>query len=81
MENATKALIIAGEILIGILILALLVFIAIRLSEPADIYHREVSRVEVDKFNSYFTKFGVRQDITPQEVVSAINYAREYNRR
>ena len=79
MENASKALLIAAEILIGIMVIGIFVLLRLNMGETASTYDRQLSQVQMDKFNSYFHQFGARKDIKPQEVVSAIEYAREFN--
>lgn len=79
MENASKALIMAGEILIGIIILSIGAYFVMNVSRVPDAYGARMTQQEIDKFNTYFTKFVGREDITPQEIVSAVYYAQEFN--
>jgi len=79
MENASKALIIAGEMLIGLIVISIIAYLFVAMSKPAESLSSSLSQTEVDKINSYFAKFQDRQDITAQEIVSSINYAKEQN--
>lgn len=94
MENASKALLIAGEVLIGILIMTVGVYFFKRLSaEGARIY----IQMEYDKqseFNQRFLKYdtsnrnyefnnGSKEEayLNIQDVVSVINIAKENNQQ
>ncbi len=79
MENATKALLIAGGVLIAIIMLSVGVALYSIYSNQAKEYDQIVSDTEIQKFNSKFIIYIGRTDITPQEVASAVNLAREYN--
>ena len=79
MENASRALIIAGGVLIAIIILSLGVYLFVMFSGQAKTYRDIVSVTEIQKFNSKFDAYAGRQDITAQEVASVCNLAKEYN--
>lgn len=79
MENASKALLISGGILIAMLIISIAVFLFANYNELGTSYERNLEASEIQKFNEKFLKFEGRQDITIQEVVSLANFAREYN--
>lgn len=78
MENASKALLMAGGILIAILILSLAVYLFTTYSKISVTYNDTIESNEKIKFNTNFTKFLGRNDITAQEIVSTINFARDY---
>lgn len=79
MENAAKALLMAGGVLIGLLILSLAVFLFANFgSTSAQIQ----SRVEADRlvqFNTQYTVFVSRKDTTIYDIVSIANKAKENN--
>lgn len=79
MENATKALLIAGGVLIAIIILAIGVGLYKTYSNQAKEYNQIISNTEIQKFNSKFIIYVGREDITPQEIVTVVNLAKEYN--
>lgn len=79
MENASKALIIAGEILIGVMILTIAVYIVSSTSLVPATYENTMSEQEINRFNAYFTKFDGRKDIAAQEIASAVYFAQEFN--
>ncbi|MCL2342248.1 MAG: hypothetical protein FWC53_04360 [Firmicutes bacterium] len=81
MENASKALIMAGEILIGLIVIGVIAYLFVTMTKPAESLNRSISQVEIDKINSYFAAFQDRKDITAGEVVSSINYAIEQNKK
>lgn len=77
MENASKALLIAGGVLIAILIVTLGVTLYTTYSRQAKSYNAIVSTVEIQKYNSNFDVYVGRTDIKPQEIVSVVNLAKE----
>lgn len=79
MENATKALLIAGGVLIAIIILAIGVGLYKIYSNQAKEYNQIISNTEIQKFNSKFIIYVGRENITPQEIVTVVNLAKEYN--
>ena len=77
MENASKALIIAGGILIAILIISLGVYIFNNASILSSSYSDKLSQDELNKLNNKFLIYA--KDLTPQEMVSIINLVKENN--
>ncbi len=78
MENASKALLMAGGVLIAILILTVVVILFNTYGQLAPTYEKELEENEIKKFNNNFTKFEGREDITIQEIVSLTNFAKQY---
>lgn len=79
MENASKALIIAGSILIAMLVLGVGVFLFATYSEMGSEYERSLEINETMSFNEKFYNFEDRQDITAQEIVSLAQFIINYN--
>lgn len=79
MENATKALLIAGGVLISVIIISTSVFVYKLYSEQTKEYNNTISAVELEKFNSKFDVYVGRKDIRAQEIVTVVNLAEEYN--
>lgn len=79
MENATKALLIAGTILITIIIVSIAVYLYTMYSNQTKEYSETISAVELQKFNSKFEVLLDRTDITAQELVSVVNLAKQYS--
>ena len=79
MENASKALIIAGEVLIGVLILSLASFVITQFGSFSRNLNNQMSETEIRSFNVNFTNFSGRANISMQEVATIINYAKKNN--
>lgn len=79
MENASKALIIAGEVLIGVLILSLASYMIIQFGNYSRNVNSQISEAEIRQFNVHFTNFSGRANISAQDVASLINYANKSN--
>lgn len=80
MENASKALIMAGGMLIAILITSLLIY-AWQLFSEYQSSQDSLSKIEdVSKFNSQFTSYD-RDDILGYELLSLINKVIDYNEK
>lgn len=80
MENATKALIMAGGILLTVLLVSLLVY---AWSLYSDYQSSKDSLIEIQdtaKFNSQFTGYD-RDDVQGYELLSLINQVIDYNER
>lgn len=56
MENASKALLMAGSILIALLIIASAVYLIDKAKQPSDAYYKRISAQEVEKYNTEITK-------------------------
>ena len=79
MENATKALLIAGGVLIAIIMVSIAVHLHSMYSSQAEEYNETITAVELEKFNSKFFVYLGRNDIKVQEIVSVVNLAKEYD--
>lgn len=77
MENAVKALLIAGGILLGIIIISAGVSFYSNLNSDSKEYISKSEEINLQTFNSRFEKFQGRQDVKPQEIVSIYNYIEE----
>ena len=74
MENATRALLMASSILIGILIITLMVILFRSGASAGKAGEKEASRLEVEQFNVHFSKY-LNKELTVYDVVSICNYA------
>lgn len=75
MENATKALIIAGAVLISILLISVGIMVFNSASEPIDQAQNSSAQQAIQIFNETFTPY-LGQSITAQQaksLISAIN--------
>ncbi len=74
MENASKALLMAGGVLIAILIISVLVITFQKTGNVSKSYDKTLNQEEITKFNSNFTKY-LGQELTIHEVVTICNFA------
>jgi len=79
MENASKALIIAGGVLIAITIVSIGVLLINRYRTTADSYISRLDMTEIQKYNSNINVFEGRTDITAQEIVTLVNRLEQNN--
>lgn len=93
MENASKALIMAGSVLIGVLILTLFVYLFRTMGEYAASAERDRAQTQIEMFNANFTKFvgetvyedefgneeTVAKTCTMHDVVTVANFAKQTN--
>lgn len=80
MENASKALIIAGGVLIVILVLTLFAYINTKMgSGTSNLYSRLEDR-NITEFNQKFLNYDENNHLRIQEVVSLINMADNANK-
>lgn len=91
MENATKALLIAAGVLIGIMVLSLGVSLYVSLGSYVDSTKEQLAENEIAKFNTQFFKYNntvldnsgnevVSFRVGIQDVVTAANIAYENNK-
>ena len=76
MENASKALIMAAGILIGLLILALMVTLFTSAGNLSRSYEETRKETQTQQFNANFIKY-VGKDLTIHEVLTLYNFAKE----
>lgn len=79
MENASKALLMAAGVLIGMLILSLAIYLIISFGTTSAEFHEQNRRQQLDQFNSQFTSYVGKEGITIHDVVTIANLATETN--
>jgi hypothetical protein len=79
MENASKAIIMAGAILISTLIVSIMIYLFAVFGGFSRDMSTKISGEKITQFNNNFEKYSGRIDVTAQEIVSIINFAKEYN--
>lgn len=89
MENASKALIMAGEILIGVMIISMGVYIFNMFATYSEEKYSRIEEAQIAEFNDRFYKFygttlndkGVAKPIecTIHDIVSLANFAQKHN--
>ena len=79
MENASKALLMTGGILIGIIILSLGVYLFSNSSRLNAQYQQQQQMQEIEQINSQFAVYPGEEDITIHDIVTVVNLAKEQN--
>ena len=79
MENASKALIIAGGVLIGVLVIGLFVRLTTIFGSFSANVNNKIATDKVAAYNKNFYQYQGRIDITADEIAGLINYARQSN--
>lgn len=79
MENASKALLMAASILIGLIILSLGVYLVNTFRSFSQNYNDSMEIQRMSQFNAQFTAFSTRSNVSPHEIVTLTNYAKEFN--
>ena len=81
MENASNALIIAGGVLIGVLILSLAVYLFADFGSTSAEINKKTQEQQLVQFNSKFTTYeSTEKKWTVYDVVTVAGYARENNK-
>lgn len=82
MENATKALIMAAGILIGIMVISLAVYLFTSFGKYGNSFSQKSYEKEISEFNANFTKYyGSNVTATIHEIITLANLAKENNTR
>ena len=76
MENASKALLMAAGILIGVLILSLMTSLFISSKELSSSYEETKKSEEIQQFNVNFTKY-LGQDLNIHQIITIYNFAKQ----
>lgn len=79
MENASKALIMATEILLGVLLLTLLVAAFQATGYFSDTVEENIQTAVINEFNVKFENYKNKSYLTAQDVISIVNLAKEYS--
>lgn len=79
MENASKALIMAGGVLIGILIISLAVYLFTDFGSTSAQINAQNSQKQITEFNSKFTAYEGNDNITIYDIITLAGYAKENN--
>lgn len=79
MDNAAKALLMAAEILIAVLIITLAVYAFTYYKDVAVTYDKSQAELEIQKFNNQYTKY-LGENLSPQEILTLVHIAKDYNK-
>ena len=80
MENASKALIIVSSILIGMVIISLAAYLFTTFGQIAAQNYKQMDEDKTTQFNSQFTSYEGKEDITIYDVISVANLATNNNK-
>ena len=79
MENASKALMIAAGVLIGIMIISLAVYLYVTFGTRTAEIHQQMEINRLNQFNSQFTSYQGKDNVTIYDVVTVVNIAKTNN--
>lgn len=79
MENASKALLMAAGVLIGLLVLSLAVYLFVSFGASSRNVREQIDSAQLIKFNANFNIYADRDDITIYDIISLANLAKENN--
>lgn len=80
MENASKALIMAASVLIGVVIISLAVYLYFSFSSSANEIGKQMEEGQLQQFNNQFTSYEDKEDLTIYDVITVTNLAIENNK-
>ena len=85
MENASNALLMAAEVMIALIIIAIAVYLITGAKSLPENYEYKMSTQEVTKFNTEITKYiknyNGKDYVTPQDVVSIFKLKDEWEKK
>lgn len=81
MENAAKALLIAGAVLIAVLMLSLFAYLIQKTGQSTSSLYSIISPDEISRFNQKFYNYEGRADLKIQDVITIVNLAIDNNKR
>lgn len=79
MENSSRALIMAGEILIAILVIGIAIVLITRFGSFSASVNDNIAENKVAVFNNNFYKFDGKVDISSEEIAGLIDFAKHNN--
>lgn len=80
MENASKALIMAASILLGVMLISIAVYVFNSFGRYAASYTEQQEMQQIAIFNANFTIYEGRSDLTPHDIVTIANLAKQNNK-
>ena len=80
MENASKALLMAGGVLLGIMIISLGVLLFTNFGGTSSRIHDNIEANQIAQFNSQFTQYVGKENVTIYDVITMANLATENNK-
>ncbi len=79
MDNATKALVMAGEVLIAVLVLSLAVWVITTFGKYSKDTNSRLAQDRIAQYNNNFYLMNGRINITADEIATLLNFAKENN--
>ena len=79
MENASKALLMAAGVLLGIMLLSLAVYLIVTFGSQSAEMHKQIEIDRLNQFNTQFTSYEGKQ-CTIYDVITVANLATENNK-
>lgn len=80
MENASKALLMAAEVLVGVLLLSLMASLFFVFNNYQQKTQENIDSKEVYEFNVKFQEYE-NVTLTPQDVLTIVNMVKDYNEK
>ena len=78
-ENLSKALIMTAEVLLGILLLTIMIYVFSMGRDFSDTVDANIAQKVIAEFNTKFEYYNQRDDLTAQDVVTLANLVHDYN--
>ena len=73
MENASNALIMAGSVLIGIIIISIFVYLISVMGDTAKQFEEDLQYSSIQKFNEVFEAYAGKEDLTVYDLLTVYN--------
>ena len=79
MENASKALLMAASVLIGVVILSLTAYLFMYFGGSVNEMNQQIEEGQLQQFNNQFTSYEDKKNLTIYDVITVANLAKENN--
>lgn len=79
MENASKALLMAASVLIGVIILSLAIYLYVSFGGSVQEMGEQMEEGQLQQFNNKFTSYVDKETLTIYDVVTVANLAKDNN--
>lgn len=79
MENASNALIMAGGVLVGVIVLSLFVYLFSHTGSLSHEYQQEIDRISIVRFNEQFEKYIGKEDLSSHDMLTLYNLVEAIN--
>ena len=80
MENASKALILAAEVLIGVIIISMAVFLFLSFNSSTVHMEKQMEESQLTTFNNQYLTYEDKNNLTIYDVITVANMAEENNK-